>query len=384
MSRIYILIFFINIYNYSFSANYYSIYDGGGASGDWSDGNYWSLSAGGSACGCVPSPFDNIFIQADINLDIDLIGGDALSGTLTIEAGSSLTTATNDILVKAGATLNIYGTLEVMDLEFSNGCFVYADELSEIIVHGNFTNKNNSDDVVINGMVDVTGEFYNGNGGIISGTGTISAGSFTGAGTTFGINPNSSIPDGSVIPFPLPVDLIYFNASFLDNNSVEIAWTTASEINNDYFSILRSTDGIIYETIKIIDGMNNSNTPINYSYIDTNPVSGVSYYRLKQTDIDGDIMFSEIVSVSNLKLNFKGEYIILVFPNPASDRITVSSSTGINSIDILNIQTSTVSTINNFNQKNSTTIDISSLQKGAYLLRIHTGDQIYIEKIIVN
>ena len=89
--------------------------------GDWSDGNFWSLSPGGPACNCTPSPSDNISIQEDINLDFNLIGGDAVSGILTIEAGVSLSTLIFDVSIKSGAILNVYGTLEVFNLEFSNG-----------------------------------------------------------------------------------------------------------------------------------------------------------------------------------------------------------------------------------------------------------------------
>ena len=300
MKKICLLVAFLTLCFFnSFSVNLYSITDGSGIPGDWSDGNFWSLSPGGPACNCTPVPSDNISIQEDINLDVDLTGGDAISGILTIEAGASLSTLTHDISIKSGAILNVYGTLEVFNLEFSNGSTVYAAESSIIIVHGDLTNKNNSDSVTINGTVTVTGEFYNGNGGVIAGSGSITAGTFTGAGTTFGTQPNSSIPSGTTATSPLPIELIYFSAELNNNKTVNVKWTTAVEINNSFYTIEKTKDGKTFETVDVVQGAGNSNYVINYSLTDKNPYFGISYYRLKQSDIDGKFSLSSMVAIRN-------------------------------------------------------------------------------------
>ena len=102
-----------------------------------------------------------------------------------------------------------------------------------------------------------------------------------------------AIAKGDVV---LPIELVYFKASLLDKK-VLIEWETASEINNDYFTIERSMDGISFNSFSIVDGAGNSNSTLNYSAIDNNPLNGISYYRLKQTDFDGKYSYSNIVSV---------------------------------------------------------------------------------------
>jgi hypothetical protein len=86
---------------------------------------------------------------------------------------------------------------------------------------------------------------------------------------------------------PLPISLIRFNAICIGNDQVELSWSTASEINNDYFTVERSEDGIIWEAFDVVPGAGNSSTQLNYKVIDNNPFSGLTYYRLTQTDFDG-------------------------------------------------------------------------------------------------
>ena len=96
---------------------------------------------------------------------------------------------------------------------------------------------------------------------------------------------------------PLPIELIRFVGACNDGQ-VEVSWTTASETNNDYFTVQRSLDGISFEDVTIIDGAGNSNSIINYAAIDYSPYGGTSYYRLKQTDFDGNSKHSDLVAVS--------------------------------------------------------------------------------------
>ena len=109
----------------------------------------------------------------------------------------------------------------------------------------------------------------------------------------------------------LPVEFIKFNATY-NENRVDVSWETASETNNDYFSVEKSVDGLSYISIGNVDGAGNSNMLKAYQYADNNPLQGVSYYRIKQTDFNGDFAYSPIrvVNVSN-KQN-----IISIAPNP--------------------------------------------------------------------
>lgn len=96
---------------------------------------------------------------------------------------------------------------------------------------------------------------------------------------------------------PLPIELIAFSAN-CNNDKSEINWTTASETNNNFFTIERSMDGKNFEILKTIPGSTNSNYIISYATTDEKPYNGITYYRLKQTDYDGSSKYSNIVSVN--------------------------------------------------------------------------------------
>ena len=94
---------------------------------------------------------------------------------------------------------------------------------------------------------------------------------------------------------PLPIELLSFNAISL-KNKIELKWTTATEINNDYFTLEKSTDAVNFTTIATVKGAGNSNKVLNYQHFDENPVIGINYYRLKQTDFDGAFKYTQIIS----------------------------------------------------------------------------------------
>ena len=116
---------------------------------------------------------------------------------------------------------------------------------------------------------------------------------------------------------PLPVELVYFTGE-LDNSSVLLDWATASETNNDFFTIEKSADGLVFETLANVPGAGNSTRLLEYSFTDLNPYVGNNYYRIKQTDYDGTSSYSGVVLVQYLSeevVQYK------VFPNPTySDR----------------------------------------------------------------
>lgn len=101
----------------------------------------------------------------------------------------------------------------------------------------------------------------------------------------------------------LPISLISFDATPKGNN-VQITWTTASEINNDFFSLYRSDDGINFYEIGEINGAGNSNNIKNYKFIDESKYDNTVYYKLKQTDFDGKFTYSSIISVNEYNQDF--------------------------------------------------------------------------------
>lgn len=116
----------------------------------------------------------------------------------------------------------------------------------------------------------------------------------------------------------LPIELLSFDAK-LDDKVVDITWVTASEINNDYFTVEKSADGKQFEEVAKVNGAGNSTSLLNYNASDLHPLQGISYYRLKQTDYDGKYSYSKMLAVNN-----KNSLSAVVFPNPASNLFYVN------------------------------------------------------------
>jgi len=145
-------------------------------------------------------------------------------------------------------------------------------------------------------------------------------GLFTGSGTSLGFYNDDATWGSTVTPSGLPITLTNFSA-FIEQNVTKINWTTASEINNAYFTIERSADGINFVDLFNRDGADNSNVRINYVAYDESPLPGVSYYRLKQTDYNGVSETFSMVSVYN---PVAGEFSISsVSPTNFSDNTTL-------------------------------------------------------------
>lgn len=120
----------------------------------------------------------------------------------------------------------------------------------------------------------------------------------------------------------LPIELLDFKAELL-RDDVELTWVTATEINNDYFTIEKST-GTEFRQVAIVPGAGNSSTTKYYSKIDYEPFKGTSYYRLKQTDYDGKFSYSKTVSVTyEPKTAAVDNNSMIVYPNPSEGNFSV-------------------------------------------------------------
>lgn len=208
------------------------------------------------------------------------------------------------------------------------------------------------------------------------------------AGPATGSNPYTRTRTGitSFSPFAvgsfgaLPVELVNFNA-IANKKQVDLSWTTASEKNNDRFEIERSEDADSFDFIASIKGAGNSFLTNNYSFTDLYPINGISYYRLKQFDFDGEYSYSPIRSVnmvSDLDVNIfptvtKSEF-KLSFGGPLKtdatiDLIAVGSG---NIVYSLNIPSETISEM----------IPVSNIPSGSYFIRINNGQEL-ISKMFI-
>ncbi len=116
---------------------------------------------------------------------------------------------------------------------------------------------------------------------------------------------------------PLPVELTYFNADVVDRK-VRLTWQTATETNNNFFTIERSIDAVNWEFVLEKDGAGNSSVAIEYEDWDNNPYFGRSYYRLKQTDFDGSFEYFDIREVFIDQLEE-----VRIYPNPVRDILLI-------------------------------------------------------------
>lgn len=181
---------------------------------------------------------------------------------------------------------------------------------------------------------------------------------------------------------PLPIELLNFNANYY-GATVCLNWTTASETNNDYFTIERSSDAIFFNEINITDGAENSTSILNYSTIDDSPLSGTSYYRLKQTDFNGDFKYSNIVSVQKIENDFE---IVSSNYTQSENQFAVYFNCNTNCLITLELYDLTgkkvYSSIENTLGKNSEiTISTKKFIKGIYLLKAFNGKKIISKKI---
>ncbi len=122
----------------------------------------------------------------------------------------------------------------------------------------------------------------------------------------------------------LPVTLTFFDASISEEGSVKLEWETATENDNDYFTIERSIDEKVWEDLFEVKGAGNSSTSLRYIVYDQNPYpTNVLFYRLKQTDFDGKF---EYFSVRRVTLEEFRSPEITIYPNPFSTRLAVEAN----------------------------------------------------------
>ncbi len=119
--------------------------------------------------------------------------------------------------------------------------------------------------------------------------------------TAGGYDLNFTLTNGAVfedcdsLP-PLPVEYVSFEGSCVDGNTT-LQWVTASETNNDYYSVMKSYNGFMFKTIGWVISQGNSNQLQTYRYKDQEAETGKVYYQLKQTDFNGETTYSKMIAV---------------------------------------------------------------------------------------
>lgn len=122
---------------------------------------------------------------------------------------------------------------------------------------------------------------------------------------------------------PLPIELIDF-AGYRIKESNILTWTTASELNSDYFLVEKSRNGFDFTTMEKVNAQGNSTSPIDYNATDDEPFSGITYYRLNFFDKDGTNEFSKTIAISS---EVDNELTVnSIFPNPGKETLNMDYS----------------------------------------------------------
>lgn len=295
--------------------------------GNWSDPASWS-------CGRVPADYDVITIPMGFLINVDI---------------NSPTYV--DMVINVDGTLN-----------FDNGQKINLDCGGQVNVSatGRLTGGNPGS------KIDICGEtVWNGPGP-------------TSGPVTYGVG-------------PLPIELLSFNAKISNSTSIELTWETATETNNDFFTIERSSNGVSYDVVATVDGAGNSTSIKSYSTIDKTPIEGTSYYRLKQTDFNGAFAYSSTISVEFS--NTGNGCVLSVYPNPCSSECVIdlsgcdddaSPEINVELIDAAGHKVYSKVPARDDKGSFSFTVDANNnLKPGVYIVRGHSRKENYSKKIII-
>ncbi|MFM2156796.1 MAG: hypothetical protein RL516_1545 [Bacteroidota bacterium] len=186
-------------------------------------------------------------------------------------------------------------------------------------------------------------------------------------------------------PLPLPIELVDFRGKYSNNQSV-LSWVTASEKDNDYFILERSENAHDFTQIGKIDGAGNSNSFLNYQFIDVKPINQVAYYRLKQVDFDGQFSNSNVIALRNMK-SF-GNQFLHIYPQPASTDVFIEQGLFVNgetfSVEIFNNLGALVQKeLYTSDESGKLAIHFSNLEQGMYMLRISDGAHQLTKPLII-
>ncbi len=188
----------------------------------------------------------------------------------------------------------------------------------------------------------------------------------------------------------LPIELLYFKAKYdADRSIVDFNWATASEINNDYFTVERSTDGKNFEPVLTKPGAGNSTKTLYYFAVDETTLKGTIYYRLKQTDYDGKFVYYDgcVIMIGE---NIGDAQVVVqsVGPNPFTNNFNINYSVakqGEVKIQIANtsgqlVYKETMTADKGFNTYSFS--DNQGLPSGIYIVSMIFNGEVVTKKII--
>jgi hypothetical protein len=319
----------------------------------------------------------NLQVTATSSLQANQITVD--KATVIVEANASLSTACNLVLVTSAITTN--GTVAIRgNLDLSDG--------------------GAANSICGTGQVGIRGCVYGTNGDLNTILGKCGSNRAAVCSQQLqGLNcPGPVKPDGTrqacdalVTPSPsclaLPVELALFTAVPTSHQDVLLRWETASEKNNKSFAVERSADGKTFRSIRTLAGAGTTQSRTNYEAVDEQPLPGISYYRLRQTDYDGTSTFSPVRTVK-----FEAERSFMdVYPSSTPQHWVVSSRRAaelattdgakVRVFDMLG-RAQQVTSVPDAAQAGRWTLDMNALPTGVYIVRLATSAGTYSQRIV--
>ncbi|WP_370089335.1 T9SS type A sorting domain-containing protein [Ekhidna sp.] len=300
----------------------------------------------------------NFYVTNDMYNSEDLIVDNSymeIGGDLDATGGDNITVRNNgELLVRGSYRMNNGGGVQ-MDVE--GGSIVRVQGDVESTTGGNTINVDD------NSGIQVDGEFVGGQPPVVSvGAGDEGADCLSGGGCC---GDSGACPEASV----LPVSLVSFGHKQSDSH-VELMWSTASELNNEFFTLERSLDGIKFTIISTIPGAGTSSNFSSYKYLDKSSASKEKlYYRLSQTDYDGTHEYLGVIHVEISKI----ERQLTLYPNPVIDTRKVKFM-GVSTETTWNIYSISGELVRSGQFDKDNDLSVDGLEAGTYVLKTNDAE----------
>jgi hypothetical protein len=173
----------------------------------------------------------------------------------------------------------------------------------------------------------------------------------------------------------LPIQLTSFTGAVVSSGNW-LQWITASEINNNYFIVERSADGMEFSELLKVNGSGTSNDQHTYEGYDFSPFNGINYYRLRQVDFDGHATYSDIIALRNYS---QSEIVTGINPNPTTGDIQIEVKMPVDAVVKVEVRNIFGTVMNSLSADvkagpNVIPASVNAKEGGVYLLRITCDD----------
>ena len=341
------------------------------------------------------------------------------SGIITVSGGGSLTVNGSYFNNGSGTTSFLDGTISISNNFDNNGNGTISsggvvniggdltqngngnlDVTGGLTVGGTLSNKDGNVTVSDEAVLKANTIDFNGSGDVtIESGGTIAVDNITGGTITNnagnadqdcsnGCCGANCDPTGTMLNddalVTLPVELLYFNLSST-GRGININWATSIELNNDYFQIERSKDGVNFDVINTTPGAGNSNEVIEYSTIDFPDAEGLIFYRMTQVDFDGASEQFEIKSITYQPSgDMRRAYPTVIKPG---ERLNINNTWGeisTSELNLISLSGKRISLDEIISDGSKIQILVPNTSKGVYLLKGHINGISIDQRLVID